>query len=206
MTGIHTEIGKSIVAQALAAGLSWHYWKPIQTGSPTDEALARAAGLQVIPAAYTFSLPAAPLVAAQAEQKTLDFAYLVQALAALEGPLILEGVGGLFVPLTPTTHLIDLFKAWNLPLILVVRPYLGAINHTWLSLRAIQNYQLPLAGIVLNATQGDPSETYFRSTFSHLILGEIPYLSSLPTPKALYTMSGLERTIPSLIQKFQIKT
>ncbi len=204
VTGIHTEVGKSLVAYALAKGLSWPYWKPVQTGTPTDEALARAAGLQVLPAAYTFSLPAAPLIAAQAEQQTIDFAHLSGALAAWHGPLIIEGAGGLFVPLTAQTHLIDLFKVWGLPLILVVRPYLGAMNHTWLSLRALEAYQLPLAGIVLNATRGDPSEAYFRSTFEALLLGEIPYLPSPPPLEVIYEMSGLSQTVPRLLEKFHI--
>ncbi|MCS7162351.1 MAG: dethiobiotin synthase [Bacteroidia bacterium] len=197
VTGIHTDVGKTEVAALLTAGLGWTYWKPIQTGLPADRERISRHGLPTYPERYHLALPAAPLVAAQAEGITIDWAQL--AAPPPPGQLVIEGAGGLYVPITPRHFLIDLFAQWRLPLILVVRPYLGAMNHTWLSLRAIQAYQLPLLGIVLNGTTGDPSENYFRQTFE--ILGEIPwgYSGSLVE---VFRASGLAARLPEKLRAY----
>lgn len=159
VTGIHTDVGKTRVAAVVAAGLGWPYWKPIQTGTPTDTAYVQSLGLPTLPERYRLALPAAPLVAAQAEGLSLDWDLL--AAPPPTSPLVIEGAGGLYVPITAQHFLIDLFALWRLPLLLVVRPYLGAMNHTWLSIEAIQRRGLPLLGIVLNGTTGDLSEATF---------------------------------------------
>lgn len=186
VTGIGTDVGKTHVATVLAVGLGWPYWKPVQTGSPPDrEAVARY-GVFTWPERYHLSLPAAPLVAAQEAGLTLSWEVLSAPPPA--EPLVIEGAGGLFVPLTEERFLIDLFAAWALPLVLVVRPYLGAMNHTWLSIEAIQRRGLPFLGIVLNGTTGDVSERYFRRAFP--LLGEIPW-GPLQDPARVFVESGL---------------
>jgi len=187
VTGIHTEVGKSVVAAALAAGLGWPYWKPIQTGSPKDSDTAQALGLSVLPPAHSFDFPGAPLIAAALQNTTIDWNTLISQWHTLPKPIIVEGAGGLFVPITQNRFFIDLFKALECPIVLVVRPYLGAMNHTWLSLRAIRDYNLDFLGMVLCGSVGDPSETYFRETFAEILLGEIPFYSeALPDPRILY--------------------
>lgn len=191
MTGIHTDVGKTRVAATIAAGLGWAYWKPVQTGTPTDTAFISQWKIPTYPERYRLSLPAAPLVAAQVESLSLDWEVLSAPPPAEN--IVIEGAGGLFVPLTRNHFLIDLFAEWNLPLILVVRPYLGAMNHTWLSLLAIQTRQLPFLGIVLNGTIGDPSEAYFRETFS--LLGELPWDESNFHPQEAFHKSGLAHSL-----------
>lgn len=187
VTGIHTEVGKTVVAGALSAGLNWPYWKPIQTGHPPDTHIARTWGLSVIEAAYSFEFPGAPLIAAQKEATAISWSLLLSQWETLPKPLIVEGAGGLFVPITPKHFFIDLFQALQCPIVLVVRPYLGAMNHTWLSLRAIAEYKLDFLGVVLCGTTGDPSEAYFRETFAPILLGEIPfYAGGLPEARLLY--------------------
>ncbi|GIV23144.1 MAG: ATP-dependent dethiobiotin synthetase BioD [Bacteroidia bacterium] len=194
VTGIHTDAGKTVVAAALTAGLGWTYWKPVQTGTPTDSERLQAYGLPTLPERYRLQLPAAPLVAAQAENISIDWTYLSS--PPPQSHIIIEGAGGLFVPITSKYFMIDLFAAWKLPLVLVVRPYLGAMNHTWLSIEAIQRRGLPFLGIILCGTTGDVSETYFRETFSPL--GEIPW-DPQAHPIALYQESGLAETLPPLL-------
>ncbi len=197
VTGIHTDVGKTRVAAVLAAGLGWPYWKPVQTGQPTDSEYMQSLGLPTLPERYRFALPAAPLVAAQAEGKEVDWAYLSAPPPA--NPLIIEGAGGLYVPVTEQHFLIDLFAQWKLPLLLVVRPYLGAMNHTWLSIEAIQRRGLPFLGIVLNGTTGDPSEAYFRRAFP--VLGELPW-APLHDPKMAFHQSGLAANlIPQVLER-----
>ncbi|MCS7297801.1 MAG: dethiobiotin synthase [Bacteroidia bacterium] len=195
ITGIHTDVGKTRVAAVVSAGLGWAYWKPVQTGLPTDTERIQGWGLPTYPERYRLALPAAPLVAAQAEGISILWEE-ISALPPTE-PLVIEGAGGLYVPLTPRHFLIDLFEQWRLPLLLVVRPYLGAMNHTWLSIIALRNRGLPLLGIVLNGTTGDSSEAYFKETFD--VMGELPWEESLDPHRAFYE-SGLAETLPSRLE------
>lgn len=191
VTGIHTEVGKTRVAATLAAGLGWHYWKPIQTGSPADTDTVRQWGIPTYPERYRLALPAAPLVAAQAENRSIDWASLTAPPPA--EPLIIEGAGGLYVPITKERFLIDLFAAWGLPVVLVVRPYLGAMNHTWLSLIALRERQIPLLGIVLNGSTGDLSEPYFEEAFEPI--GRLPWYGDDFEPRRAFIDSGLAENL-----------
>ncbi len=208
VTGIHTEVGKSVVAAALAAGLDWPYWKPIQTGSPRDTDIARARGLSVLEAAYSFDFPGAPLIAAALQNTPIDWNVLISQWHTLPKPTIVEGAGGLFVPITQNRFFIDLFKALECPIVLVVRPYLGAMNHTWLSLRAIRDYNLDFLGMVLCGSVGDPSENYFRETFAEMLLGEIPfYPEALPDVRTLYERhltKGIQQAITNPVRPLAI--
>lgn len=186
MTGIGTEVGKTHVATVLAAGLGWAYWKPVQTGTPPDRETVARYGVFTWPERYHLPLPVAPLVAAQ--EAGLSLSWQVLSAPPPVEPLVIEGAGGLFVPLTKERFLVDLFAEWALPLVLVVRPYLGAMNHTWLSLEAIQRRGLPFLGIVLNGTTGEVSERYFRQAFP--VLGEIPW-GPLKDPARVFVDSGL---------------
>ncbi|MCS7189367.1 MAG: dethiobiotin synthase [Bacteroidia bacterium] len=188
VTGIHTGIGKTQVAAAIAAGLGWAYWKPIQTGEPADRDRISQWGIPTYPERYRLALPAAPLVAAQAEGIEIDWEYLRQPPPA--EPLVIEGAGGLFVPITSTHFLIDLFAEWKLPLLLVVQPYLGAMNHTWLSLQAILLRGLPFIGIVLNGAPEEVSKDYFRR---HLpVIGELPWMPNAD-PHTLLRYGSLQK-------------
>ncbi len=210
VTGIHTEVGKSVVAMALSAGLGWPYWKPLQTGSPRDTDIARQHHLTILNAAYSLAFPGAPLIAAKLENVYIDYETLIHQWHKLPKPLIVEGAGGLFVPITEKYFLIDFFQTLGCPVLLVVRPYLGAMNHTWLSLRAIAAYHLPFLGIILCGTIGNPSETYFRETFADILLGEIPfYESELPKPHFLYEKylaRGMERAMNRPLTPLVMKT
>lgn len=191
VTGIHTDVGKTRVAAAVAAGLGWGYWKPIQTGTPTDTETIKAWGIFTYPERYQLPQPAAPLIAARAAGITIEWEKLITPPPAT--PLVIEGAGGLFVPITEKYFLIDLFETWKLPILLVVRPYLGAMNHTWLSLLALKQRRLPFLGIVLNGTTGDPSESYFRERFP--LLGEIPWQEGRFDPKTAFYQSGLSQQL-----------
>lgn len=194
VSGIHTDVGKTHVAAVLAAGLGWAYWKPVQTGNPTDTDTLQRWGIRTYPERYRLSLPAAPLIAAQAEGIEIDWEWLCAPPPAQ--PLIIEGAGGLYVPLTREHFLIDLFAQWGYPIVLVVRPYLGAMNHTWLSLYALRERKIPLLGIILNGTTGDRSEKYFRETFD--LLGELPWQVEGFEPQKAFYASGLAERLRDL--------
>src|SRR5580704_18319512 len=117
VTGTDTNIGKTIFCAGLCGFLGARYWKPVQAGldGPTDSDLvAEFAGVEVVPEAFRLKLPASPHQAAAEEGITID----PDALVPPDGPLVIEGAGGLMVPLTPHTLFIDVFARWKLPIIL----------------------------------------------------------------------------------------
>jgi dethiobiotin synthetase len=195
VTGIGTGVGKTVVSAILTTGLEADYWKPVQTGvaeGDSDRAwVTQVLGLpehRVHPEAYAFALPESPHYAAQREQKLLDTASIV--IPKTERPLIIEGAGGLMVPLNERELYIDLFERWRLPVVLVVRLYLGAINHTLLSLEALEQRGIPVKGIIFNGP-AYPSVEEVLPHFSPVpILGRIPDLASLDADtlrQAFYT-------------------
>lgn len=158
VTGTDTGLGKTVFAAALSHAVNGIYWKPVQAGlEPTDtETVALLSGRPVLPESYRLKLAASPHRAAAAEGVTIEPARLT--LPEIEAPLIVEGAGGLLVPLTEDTLYIDVFARWNAPLILCARTSLGTINHTLLSLEAIRARNIPLLGIAFVGEANDESE------------------------------------------------
>jgi dethiobiotin synthetase len=158
VTGTDTGLGKTVFAAALSQAINGIYWKPVQAGlEPTDtETAAHLSGRPVLPESYRLKLAASPHRAAAAEGVTIDPARLT--LPEITAPLIVEGAGGLLVPLTEDTLYIDVFARWNVPLILCARTALGTINHTLLSLEAIRARNIPLLGIAFIGEANDESE------------------------------------------------
>jgi dethiobiotin synthetase len=159
VTGTDTGIGKTVFSAALAGALGALYWKPVQAGldEETDsQTVARLSGATVLPEGYRLKLPASPHKAAAAEGIAIAPDGLT--LPATDKPLVVEGAGGLLVPLTEETLFIDLFARWGVPLILCARTALGTINHTLLSLEAIRARAIPLLGIAFQGEAQPDSE------------------------------------------------
>lgn len=159
VTGTDTGIGKTVFAAALTGAIGGVYWKPVQAGleEATDSEIAsRLSGRPVLPEAYRLKLPASPHRAAAAEGIAIDKAIL--RLPETDAPLVVEGAGGLLVPLTEDTLFIDVFARWSIPLILCARTSLGTINHTLLSLEAIRARRIPLLGVAFIGEANDDSE------------------------------------------------
>lgn len=173
VTGIDTNIGKTFISALLAHGLKLPYWKPIQAGTEphTDTEFIRSLGIPTLPEAYVLRKPAAPYLAALDENLTLPFP-----LTPPTEPLLIEGAGGLEVPITKNRTFLDLFTQWGYPVLLVIEPYLGAINHTLLSLQALHHRNLPIAGYVLNKCMGDVSEKYLLERIPYPCWGRVPHL------------------------------
>ena len=147
VTGTDTGIGKTVFAAALTAALNATYWKPIQSGldGETDsQTVARLSGRPVLPERYRLALPASPHKSAAAEKIAIDPAALD--LPAVT-PLVVEGAGGLLVPLNERALYADVFARWQAPVILCARTALGTINHTLLTIEAMRARAIPLHGI-----------------------------------------------------------
>lgn len=149
VAGTDTGIGKTLVAAGLTGALSARYWKPVQSGleEETDsEVVARLTGAETLPEAYRLKLPASPHLSAEAEDAVIDPVRL--SLPEVEGPLVVEGAGGLMVPLNRQLLQIDQFANWRLPMVLCARSALGTINHTLLSLEAAKARGIEVLGVI----------------------------------------------------------
>ena len=165
VTGTDTDVGKTTVMSLLCrdariAGLSVGVMKPFASGSCRDAAkLKRASGSAQVISSITpfyFETPAAPWAAAKKEKRRIDLDKLDRAFRNLRGQfdvLLVEGIGGLLVPITGEFTVADLIRRWKVPAILVSRWGLGTLNHTLLCLEALERRNIPVAGIVLNQTR-----------------------------------------------------
>jgi dethiobiotin synthetase len=207
ITATDTGVGKTLITSALVArltqrGIDVGVMKPIETGvsrsikAQSDGArLRRAAGshdpiAEVCP--YVFRLPVAPLSAARAEKTTVRMATILRAFCALRKKhalVVVEGVGGLHVPITGTADVLNLVQRMRLPAIVVGPSGLGGINHALLTLHALRQKKIPILALVLNQRQPAQTKTarvQEQSTVSLLrrlagvpVVGPIPYSPSV---------------------------
>jgi dethiobiotin synthetase len=184
VTGTDTEIGKTVFAAALADLLDASYWKPIQSGleGETDsQVVARLGGLssdRILPECYRLKTPVSPHQAAAIDGICIDAnALTVPDTAGL--PLVIEGAGGLMVPLDPPTLYIDVFARWHLPAVLCARTSLGTINHSLLSIEALRRRDIELLGIAFLGDSNIESERAICEIGRVKRLGRLPRLAPL---------------------------
>jgi dethiobiotin synthetase len=176
VTGTDTDIGKTVFAAGLCGFMGLRYWKPVQAGVPGDrETVAALAGVETLPEAWRLKLPASPHQSAAEEGVTID----PDALMPPDGDVVIEGAGGLMVPLTRQTLFIDVFARWRIPVILCARTALGTINHTLLSIAAIRARAIPLQGVAFVGDANLESEAIIAE------LGQVKRLGRLPPVKPL---------------------
>jgi dethiobiotin synthetase len=177
VTGIGTEIGKTIVSAILTEALQADYWKPIQSGDLDNSDSMKIQGwisnpsTHIHPERFRLNTPLSPHASAAidgVEINVRDFQ-----LPDTNRPLIVEGAGGLMVPLNHQETLLDLIQALNLPVILVSRHYLGSINHTLLSLEVLRSRGIRLAGLIYNGLENKASETAIETLSGAKILGRV---------------------------------
>ena len=153
VTGIGTDVGKTVVSAILCEYFGFDYWKPIQTGKNlgTDneslKSLVSTAGFTTYPESYLLEQPLSPHAAAKFENETIKLNQIQ--FPASSSKLIIEGAGGLLVPINYDNETIcDLIIQLKCPVVLVVKEYLGNINHTLLSLEHLKQREIPVFGIV----------------------------------------------------------
>ncbi|MBU3993151.1 MAG: dethiobiotin synthase [Alphaproteobacteria bacterium] len=190
VTATDTGGGKTVFAAALTGARAARYWKPVQAGPDEDggsDALkvARLAGIApglVHPEAYRLATPCSPHRAAEIDGVTIDPARL--ALPQGEGPLVIEGAGGVLVPLTRGWLYADQFVRWGAPVVLVARTGLGTINHTLLSLEALRARGVAVLGVAFVGEGNADSEATIAAMGKVRRLGRLPWLERLE-PAAL---------------------
>jgi dethiobiotin synthetase len=183
VTGTDTDVGKTLVSAWLVTHLNASYWKPIQAGkepmtdSATVQTLAELPAAGVWPEVYLLPDPLAPHEAARRAGIALDMAKLH--MPDHEGLVVVEGAGGLMVPITDDAYMIDLAADLDLPIILVARSTLGTINHTLLSIEAIRRRGLPLAGVVMSGPETPHNRAAIERYGQIEIIAEIPWLETI---------------------------
>ena len=181
ITAIGTDSGKTLVSAIMAEALGADYWKPVQAGAPTDSdtvaALIEEPESRIHPEAYRLQMPASPHAAAAAEgiNITLDS---IQPPATSKS-LVIEGAGGLMVPLNAQDMVIDLARQIDCQVVLVSNLYLGSINHTLLSVQYLKLLGLPVAGIVFNGPSNPASEEIILAQSGYKLLLQLPQLPSV---------------------------
>jgi dethiobiotin synthetase len=188
VTGTDTDVGKTVFCAGLTRLLDAVYWKPVQAGlaGETDaEAVRRLAELpadRVLPEVWRLHTPASPHLAAEIDGVEIDADAL--ALPRSDRTLVVEGAGGLMVPLTRRTLLIDVIARWSAPVVLCARTRLGTINHTLLSIEALRRRAIPLLGVAFVGEAHAENERIIGSLGKVRVLGRLPHLDPL-TPAAL---------------------
>ncbi|MCW9707206.1 dethiobiotin synthase [Fodinibius salsisoli] len=183
VTGTDTGIGKTVVSAIFTEGLKASYWKPIQAGleEETDsEFLKRVTGedCDILPERYRLQTPMSPHAAAAIDdvQISLDGLHLP---AYKKEHLVVEGAGGLMVPINDDTMIIDLIEKLHIPVVLVARSELGTLNHTFLSLEALRSRSIPILGVVMNGPKNESNYDAIKAYGEVDILAEIEHQEQL---------------------------
>jgi dethiobiotin synthetase len=177
ITGIGTGVGKTLVSAIITEVLQADYWKPVQTGSiegtdsETVKELISNTKTQIHKEAFCLKKPVSPHQAA--EEEGVSIAIKDIHLSKTQNNVVIEGAGGLMVPLNDKELMIDMIKALDAEVILVVRHYLGSINHTLLSANTLKNSGLKVLGIIYSGEANAASEKAIGNFCTYPVLGRI---------------------------------
>lgn len=176
ITGIGTDVGKTIASAIITESLEADYWKPIQAGDADNSDSHKIAALlsntktKIHPNSYLLQTPASPHLAAAIDGITIDRQNIKE--PQTENHLVIEGAGGIFVPLNDKDAIIDLIQD-DYKVVVVSRHYLGSINHTLLTIAALQSKKLDIAGIVFNGNENKATEEIILSKTGLKCIGRI---------------------------------
>lgn len=176
ITGIGTDVGKTIVSAIVTEALEADYWKPIQAGdlenSDSHKIKSFLSNKKTVihPNSYALNTPASPHLAAEIDGITIDLNQIIEPETA--NHLVVEGAGGVFVPLNSKDCVIDLVQP-EYKVIVVSRHYLGSINHTLLTIEALQNRKITIAGIIFSGDENKATEEIIQTKAGLKCIGRI---------------------------------
>jgi dethiobiotin synthetase len=189
ITGIGTNVGKTFCSAILTEALQADYWKPVQTGVIESADVNEVSRLitnqrtQFQREAYSFTAPVSPHLAAAIENEEIELSKIE--LPNTANHLIIEGAGGILVPLNKTHYVIDIAKKFDAEVILVVRNYLGCINHSLLSIDYLMKNNFKLKGLILNGN------------FDAMVEESIVNYANTPVLAKFYEMSKVNEQVVS---------
>lgn len=194
ITGTDTNVGKTVISAWLSYHLGYAYWKPIQTGSieTTDTNFVSKLGLknEIYSEKYLFNDPVSPHLASEREYRPI----VIDNIIMPDNPdMIIEGAGGVFVPICKKYFMLDLIKKLNIPVIIVARAGLGTINHSLLTIEALKNKQIPILGLILN--EESKTDLILENKQALEYYGQVPVLACLP---------NIDKLTPDKIKQIKI--
>lgn len=184
ITGISTDVGKTIASAIIVEALQADYWKPIQAGDLEHSDTHKVQSLitntqsQFHPNSYALQTPASPHLAAAKDGITIDLNQIKE--PHTTNHLVIEGAGGILVPLNDTESVVDIIQP-DYKVIVVSRHYLGSINHTLLTVEALQNRKIQVAGIIFSGEENISSEQIILNRTGVICIGRIgeePYFDT----------------------------
>ena len=203
ITAIGTDSGKTLVSAIIAQALNAAYWKPIQCGTPTDSETLKnftASTIPIIPPRYDLITPASPHHAAAMEGvhiKVSDFS-----LPKYDSQhLVIEGAGGILVPLNDKENILDLAKHLADGVIIVSNYYLGSINHTLLTIQACKQAGLPILGLVFNGDEVPGTKQVIETQSGLSTLFSIPRLESINHEIVVHQAALIKNSLLSALEK-----
>jgi dethiobiotin synthetase len=187
ITGTDTNVGKTLISSWIALHTGFSYFKPIQTGTRDGSdslEVQKLSDTKIYPESYAYKEPLSPHLAAKLENDMIDIEKIILPEAS---NLIIEGAGGVLVPINDTYLMVDLIKKLGAPVILVARTTLGTINHTLLSLEALRSRNITILGVIMNGENNiqnsNAIEVYGRTS----VLAKFPRLDSV----SMNTLKGI---------------
>ena len=174
ITGIGTEVGKTVVSSIVVEALRADYWKPVQAGdlefSDTDRVKSWVSNERSVfhPSAYALKTPMSPHAAAELDGLRIDPERIVEPVTSND--LVIEGAGGLLVPLNEKNTILDLIRE-DYRVIVVSRNYLGSINHSLLTLEALRSRGLTVSGIIFNGEPVPSTEKTIKTQGKTTVIG-----------------------------------
>ena len=185
VTGTDTHVGKTVLSALLVAALNGTYWKPIQTGASegTDrQQVMRWAELpesRTVAECYCFDPPVSPHLAAEAAGVTIELGRICRPTQIAAPPLIIEGAGGVMVPINGSEMMLDLIGKLSVPVVVASRTALGTINHTLLTVRALRGAGVGVKGVVMIGPENTDNERAVERYGAVPVVGRIPMLNCI---------------------------
>ncbi|MCB9192380.1 MAG: dethiobiotin synthase [Flavobacteriales bacterium] len=195
ITGIGTDVGKTVAAAVITKALEADYWKPVQCGDLDNSdsiKITQLTGLNTLPETFRLEAPMSPHAAAYLQGIELKINEIE--LPKSDKPIVVEGAGGVMVPFNSKETYLDLMVKLNLPVVLVTRHYLGSINHTMLSWKVLKEAGLNVVALVISGKAHESTESYFAKQM------EMPFIriSELKDVSSETVAAELERLKTSI--------
>ena len=197
VTGIGTDVGKTVVSAILTEALESDYWKPVQAGDLDNSDSIKVKNLIsnnktiIHEEGFRLNSPMSPHAAAEIDNIEISLTDFVP--PKTTNNLIVEGAGGLMVPLNHTDLIIDLIKQLNMEVVLVSQNYLGSINHTILSIETLKNRDIPVLGIIFNGEENRETEKFILNYANLKCLGRINQHDKVDSDVVLSYKSQFEK-------------
>ena len=193
LTGTDTEVGKTVICAWLMVHYQYHYWKPIQSGmdSPDTKTIKKITGFDdsiFLTPAYELQQPLSPHESAKRDGIEIELTSFL--LPRKKEKIIVEGAGGILVPINEKYFIIDVIKKLKLPILLVARSGLGTINHTLLTVSELKKRNLPLLGIILNGKRNQSNKEAVEKYSGVSVVSELEPIKTLDRKTLLLHKTG----------------